>query len=216
MKKHQKVLLGIMSLSLAGGIGTAVALNFTASGDKTTSLPTDSAIYLYWGTDEQNTATTVKVDNFTKDVAQYRPLVVAPQSSKTVAGTVTVTFTLEAGQKTTGGATASSDASGNTYVIPGLTMKVYESQSSDFDSESSYSYKGESKSNSVVSLSVESSAANASGSATFNVTATESQHQTTTHWYLLEFIWNGTRPNQNEVFGGNLTISQSFNATTNA
>ncbi len=204
MKKHQKVLLGIMTLSLAGGTGTAVALKFNASGDKTTSVPTDDAIYLYWGDKNQSDATTAEVKDFEANVPQYRPLVVAPQSSKDVYGKVELKFSLSLGKK---GQTAEN------HVLTGLTVTVYEADSTNFDSENSYSYKTDDKvdEGTVVVTLAAPTANETTGTTQFFITES-SEKQTTTKWYLIKFLWDGTRPGQNETFGGNLDISQTFTA----
>ena len=114
MNTKSKVLIGLMALSLLGGVGSTLAL--TRTGASATGQPGafDQAIYLYWGS-EQSSVTLSNVENLQKDVAQYRYLEVSPKSTKTVAGNVQLTFALAASE-------------GN-HHIKGLKVSVYKTES---------------------------------------------------------------------------------------
>ncbi len=109
MKKHQKVLLGLMVLGLAGGIGTTLALTRNAADTSSISGGTDQAIYLNWGS-ETETTTANEVKDFKAKEAQYGYLVLAPKVSSTLTGKVTLTFTLSLGTNN---------------ELPGFTISVY-------------------------------------------------------------------------------------------
>ncbi len=49
MKKHQKVLLGLMVLGLAGTVGTTFALTRKSATSSIDGNGTDAAIYVEWG-----------------------------------------------------------------------------------------------------------------------------------------------------------------------
>ncbi len=231
MKKHQKVLLGIMALSLAGGIGTAIALTFK-DGTGSTTIPTDDAIYLYWGTEEQNKSTNVEVANFVSGVKQYRGLVVAPQSSKGANGTVTITFKLSATDPSAAQAAGENLDVTKKYSLAGLSVKVFEVKKFDFElvsgtddsgsSWSSYSYVGSEElvetdgatKNLVATM--EWTNGDATDDTNFGVGTAQSSTSATdgvntwNHYYTLAFEWDGTPVETDETFGGILNITQTF------
>ena len=110
MKTKLAVLVGLMALSAAGTVGGALALTRNSATSSGTAGSFDKAIYLYWSS-ESTTASLANVDDLSAGVAQYRYLSVTPKSSKSVAGTVTLTFTLASGGE-------------NTHM-EGLTVNVY-------------------------------------------------------------------------------------------
>lgn len=194
MKKHQKFLVGLMILGLAGGVGTAFALNYKDATDTTHSEQTDQAIYLYWGTDEQNTAVKTEVKDLAKDTAQYRCVVVAPQASKSLKGTVTVNFELVTG--------------GDNYELPGLTVAIYSTATYQTNKPSD-----ENEKNAITTLEI---GGTVSHNATFDVNPlTEQANHTVTKYYVLEFLWDGSGVSSaDKQFGGSLKLSQSFTKAT--
>lgn len=194
MKKHQKVLLGLMVLGLAGGVGTAVALTRTAA---TSSIDygTDQAIYLNWGTNDQNTATAVEVGNFSAGVTQYRCLVVATKLSKAVTGTVYIKFTLATEDKT---------------ELPGFKVGIY---SIDSYANADDSLASATKAGTLLSTLDITSAA--TYTATFDVDGEASTEPT--HYYGLGFTYDGTALSGTDTtFGGSLKITQTFKTTAEA
>lgn len=193
MKKHQKFLVGLMILGLAGGVGTAFALNYKDASGTTHSEQTDQAIYLYWGTDEQNTAVKAEVKELEKDTAQYRCLVVAPQASKSLSGTVTVNFGLVTG--------------GDNYELPGLTVAIY--------STANYQVVKPTTEGETTAIATLEIGKTTTYEATFAVEPlAEKANHTVTKYYVLEFLWDGTGVSSaNKTFGGSLKISQSFAKT---
>ncbi len=208
MKKHQKVLLGIMALSLAGGTGTAIALNFTGANSESVSNGTDEAIYLYWGTDTQKTNVSAEVKNLEANVPQYRGLVVSPKSSNALTGYVKLEFKLEL---TDNQNKASSD--GKSYALPGLTVNVYEVTDYEFNGSS---YTGESKTEDNTFQGALKASGGSELSFEFFVEAKNqddthiSNYKETTKYYTLEFKWDGTDIESNQIFGGTLNIKQTF------
>ena len=187
MKKRQKVLLGLMALGLVGGIGSAVALTRTAAEQKNTSLGTDKAVYLYW--DENTTAknSIAEVENLTANSTEYRYIVVAPKMSKTLEGTVSITFTL------------SVDSSRN-QELAGLTVDITENSSADKNGTAVVNgYTG--------SLNLTETGKN-TATATFDVNG--ASDAAPTKYYKIGFTWDGTSVSDGKTFGGSLGISQSF------
>ena len=103
------VLIGVMACALAGGVGSALALTRTGANAAGGTGAFDQAVQLYWG-HESTTATISNVEDLSAGVAQYRGLTVSPQTTKSLAGNVELTFTLSA----TAG-----------HHIKGLTVSVY-------------------------------------------------------------------------------------------
>ena len=105
----KKALIGLMALSLAGTVGSVLALT-SVGANKTVNAGLDSAIYLYWG--EGSTSATIEnVTDLAPGVAQYRELTVAPRASASVAGTLTVNFAITCGEDNS---------------VNGLSFKVFE------------------------------------------------------------------------------------------
>ncbi len=215
MKKHQKVLLGIMALSLAGGTGTAIALNFTGANSESVSNGTDEAIYLYWGDEKQNTAVKAEVNNLVANETQYRCLVVAPKSSKDLTGWVKLTFELAATDSS--GIASSADKS---YALPGLTVTIYETSKCEFDGTSYSASSRKAGDQKGTALTTTSSSVgetsfgfevNTENSASID---DSSMFKTNTHYYTIEFVWDGEGVDaDNEIFGGTLNITQEFTTT---
>lgn len=195
MKKHQKVLLGLASLGLVGGVGTALALTRTdATTQSLNGNDTDGAVYLYWGTETENNAAKAEVKDLEANVAQYRCVVVAPKTSASVSGTVSVTFTLS---------TSAADSENNKKAteLPGFSVAIYKEES----------YSTSSVSTTALST-LDTSTETKQYTASFDV----AKGSTTTAYYTLEFLWNGSAVSDSNTydFGGSLTISQSFVAAS--
>ena len=191
MNTKSKVLVGLMALSLLGGVGSALAL--TRTGASATGQPGafDKAIYLYWG-HEASSAEVANVQNLQPLVAQYRYLEVSPQSTKTVAGNVTLTFTLA---QTAG-----------EHHLQGLTVSVYKTASLATDETVAGLIDG-------VSAAPVLTASNLSGTTTFAVEAAENAHETKAY-YAIAINWSGANDAEHETYtlSGSLTIAQSFAA----
>lgn len=190
MKKHQKILIGLMALGLVGGIGTTLALTRTGANSTVDGQGTDQAIYLNWGTEEQNTALKTEIKDLKANVAQYRCLVVTPKASATLSGTVNLTFTLGVKDKT---------------ELPGLSVNVY--SVADYTIEAVIEDDNNKK---VGTLAIGDDTSSLDTS--FDVgdsTATASFE--TKKFYTLEFTWDGSGlTGTDTTFGGTLSIAQSF------
>ncbi len=216
MKKHQKVLLGIMALSLAGGTGTAIALSFTGANSESVSNGTDQAIYLYWGDEKQNAAVKAEVNNLVANETQYRCLVVAPKSSKDLTGYVKLAFSLELKD-----AKNNTSSDGKSYALPGLTVTIYETSKCEFDG-TSYSVSSRKAADLRGTALTTTSSSVGETSFGFEVNTTEenvvvddsSMFKTNTHYYTIEFVWDGEGVDTDkEIFGGTLNIAQEFTTT---
>ena len=188
MKKKLKGLIGLMSVCAVGAISGAFALERQGANVSGTAGHYDQAVYLYWG-GAQSSLELAPCDELTANVAEYRYFAVAPQTTKSVAGTVTVSFEL-------------AENSGD-YHISGLTVKVYGAdQQINDENKGTYVVEG----NLVATL----TSAAKTGSDTFSVTANTEKH-TTTKYYAVEVVYDGTFVS-GKTLGGTLVIGQSFEA----
>lgn len=191
MKKHQKILIGLMALGLVGGIGATLALTRTDANGSYTGQGTDSAIYLNWGDSDQQAAVTAEVKNLNANEADYRYVVVAPKASTSVKGTISVTFTL-----------STSTVESKTTVLTGLTVGVYSAKLTD-------NVLGK---DGTVLFTLKDADVDADAKTGRTYTATFAVDGSTTidtKYYALEFIYDGSSIGEN-TFGGSLAVSQSF------
>lgn len=188
MNKKGIVLIGLMSLCLAGGAGGAFALTRNAGTATGTAGAFDKAIYLNWASDSSS-VTINDVQNLSAGTAQYRSLTVAPKSTKSVAGTVTLTFTLAA---TTG-----------SYHIKGLSVKAYET--AELVSEN-YATAIEGK-----TAAAEVKEGTLTSTINISITTGAATHETT-KYYVLAINWDGSNDSEHTDYtmSGCVTISQSF------
>ena len=186
MKKRSKILIGVMSLSLLGAVGSALALTRNSATASSTSPSFDSAIYLYWDHEASTSATISDIPSISVNSPVYRYLTVSPKSSKSVAVTVTVSFAL---------------AALTDCVITGLTVDVFETASLANDSTVAGLING-------VSATPALSPSNLSGNATFSVSSSASAHETQ-KFYAIRVNYDGTAA-PGATLGGLVTITQSF------
>lgn len=184
MKKHQKVLLGIMALSLAGGIGTAIALTRNAAAQQPINGNTDTAVYLYWGS-KQTTATFASVKDLEPDTPVYRHLTVSPQVSANLKGKVTLTFTL---------------APKTNHVLTGLKVGVYKVDTAEKETDLG-----------TAACTLTASTTEVTGTASFDVETQSATHEDVAY-YTIEFVYDGTQIAEDENYGGTLTVTQAFAA----
>lgn len=194
MKLSKILILSLgMALCAGGAIGTAVAEISKAPATSNSSAVYDKAIYLYWG-HESDTASLADMETLSTNVPQYRHLVVSPQSSKSVSGNVTVTFTL--------GTIA---VQGKTAVSKGISVSVYEiTPDNNFTEETIASYiSGDPEC--VVTT------AQPSGTAQFAIATSTEVHETVQH-YAIKVVYDGSKMGDGEELSAKLTISQDFAA----
>ncbi len=196
MKKHQKVLLGLMVLGLAGTVGTTFALTRKSATSSINGNGTDTAIYVTWG--KNATTDFAEVEDLEAKKPVYRYVVMQSNSSKSLAGTLSLTFTLNVGQQET------AVADTNNYVLTGLTVDIY---SVDTYQKTSFSTEGDNPTDTKLAT------LDATTTNTYQhdvtITASEST-QTINKYYTLVFTWDGTPIGDGNTFGGYLAISQSF------
>ena len=183
------VLLGVMACALAGGVGSAIALTRTGANAAGGTGAFDQAVYLYWG----HGATSASIDNvedLSPSVPQYRGLTVSPQSTKTVAGNVQISFELE----TTAG----------DHHIKGLTVSVYKIDAA-FDAGTV-----ETQILGKVAAPVLNES-NLTGSTNLAVAASENPHETI-GYYAIKVEWSGASDLENPGYtlDCGITISQNF------
>ena len=183
------VLVGVMACALAGGVGSALALTRTGASAAGNSGAFDQAIYLYWG-HESTTATISDVENLSAGVAQYRGLTVSPQSTKTVAGNVRLTFTLA--------------ATAGDHHIKGLTINVYK-----IDAEFNAGTVATQISGKVAAPVLNEAAP--TGYTDLAVAVSENVHETV-GYYAIEVAWSGANDGEHPGYtlDCSLTIAQSF------
>jgi len=195
MSKKKTVLLAAMGVALLGVAGSALALTYkSATQTKTGAL--DSAIYLYWGSGSTN-ATVSDVESLKAGTNQYRSLTVAPKSSKSVAGTVTVTYTFDVGDS------IEENGVSKTSSLKGLTFNVYET-ASEVTSPSSSDCAG----TPATTLTIEDDNDH-TATTIFTISSGDAAHETA-KYYVLEFSYSGVQMTDGHAFGGGVIISQSF------
>lgn len=192
MKTKRKVLIGLMALCLAGSVGGVLALTRQQASGTGTTGAFDKAVYLYWGS-KQDSVTLGAVENLTANTAQYKYLSVTPESSKTVSGTVTLSFTLA--------------ATNATNHLKGLTVSVYETASLADDDHVASLIDG-------VTPTPVLDEDHLTGTATFSVTATNNAVNVTNKYYAIKVLWTGANDSAHTTYtlGGTVTIAQSFAA----
>ena len=184
-----KVLIGVMALALVGGVGSSLALTRTGANAAARTGAYDGAINLYWG-HESTTASIANVEDLAAGVAQYRGLTVSPQSSKSVAGNVRLTFTLE--------------ASTGTHHIKGLTVSVYKIDAA-FDAENVVTQIGEKVASPVLDEE------HLTGTTDLAVSTAANVHETV-GYYAIKVLWSGVNDGEHPTYDldASITISQSF------
>lgn len=92
MKFSKKLLVGLMSVALMGGVASTLALTYQAA-NQSTSGNVDSAIYLNWGSEESID----DIENLGPTTYEHRRVTVAtPAKSNGVTKIGKITFTLKA------------------------------------------------------------------------------------------------------------------------
>ena len=182
------VLIGVMACALVGGVGSALALSRTGANAAGNAGAFDQAVYLYWG-HESTTASINNVENLQPSTPQYRGLTVSPQSTKTVAGNVQLTFTL---------------APTANHHIKGLTVSVYKIDA-EFDAENVAAQIAGKVAAPVLNES------NLSDSTNLAVSAAANPHETI-GYYAIKVEWTGANDLDHEEYtlDCGITISQAF------
>ena len=184
-----KILIGVMACALVGGVGSAVALSRSGAGGTGQTGAFDEAVYLYWG-HEATTATIDNVENLEAGVAQYRGLTVSPQSTKSVAGNVQLTFTLA--------------ATFGEHHLKGLSVSVYKIDAA-FDAGTVETQIGEKVAQPVLDED------HLSGVANLAIAANATAHETV-GYYAIKVLWTGANDpgHLGYTLDATLTIAQAF------
>ena len=194
MKKKLKALVAMMSLCAVGAVGSAFAAG-EWSRTSTTANPGagnyDQAIYLYWdsGNNTQNVEGISDITTLSGGSTAYEYLTVAPKSTKTVAGTVTISFLLEA-----------SDG----CQVTGLSIGVYEVDA--FPETRNDTTAAEKIDSEDATLKCTITPSDYNKSTTFSVTAGSAK--VSPHYYIMAVSYAGGATK----LGGRVTISQDFGA----
>lgn len=190
MTRKRKGLIALMALSLTAGVGSALALTVTpATGAIERNV--DGAVYFNWDQEKITSISDLK-----GGIAQYTSFSASVESTKSVTGTVTISFTLS----------AETTQAGKTAVLTGLTISVYET-AGIIDSQ----HTAETLINGKDALFTLKSG-QLTNNATFTVSAAAAKH-TTTQAYVLKFLYDGSQLGANDVLDGKVTLNSSF-ATT--
>lgn len=200
MKKSKLILLSLgMAVCAAGGAGAAYAAITKQQATSSSTASYDKAIYLYWDSESSSSASLSDMTTLETNVPQYRYLAVSPKSSKSVAGTVTLTFTLST--------VADAD---KTAVMKGLKVTVYQiSEAATSETLATLAAAGTQK----CELDTTSAAdpAVTSGTATFTVSADSAVHETVAH-YAIKVVYDGSVSSADEKLSAQLNIHQTFAA----
>ena len=177
-----------MALCLAGTAGGVFALTRNAATPSVTTGAFDKAVYLYWTTGNSSLSLS-NITDLSAGAPQYRYLTVAPQTTKSVTGTVRLDFTLAA------------EASKH---MKGLTVSVYETSALATDQTVEGLIDG-------VTAAPVLTEANGTGYATFSVASSSTAHETP-KYYAIEVVWSGSNDSEHTDYplGATLTIAQSF------
>ena len=162
MKKHQKFLVGLMLLGLAGGVGTALAMT-REDASASHELGTDQTIYLYWDTEDNNSVVSA-VNELSAAKPEYRNVVVAPKASTSASGRVKVSFALSVP---------------NDNVLTGLEISIYDTDA----------YLAKEGKDNIASATLSSATG---GTLTKDYEFDVSGSSTTVKYYLLKFLWDGS------------------------
>ena len=183
------VLIGVMGVAMVGGVGSALALTRTGASAAANPAAFDSAINLFWG-HESTTASISNVQNLSAGTPQYRGLTVSPESTKSVAGNVRLTFTLA---KTTGD-----------YHIKGLTVSVYKIAAAFNEATVETQIDG-------VTPAPVLSEGNLSGTTDLAIVAGANAHETV-GYYAIKVAWTGANDAEHPAYtlDCGITITQAF------
>ena len=183
-------LIGAMVVCLAGSVGTVFALTRNSAAATGTSGNFDQAINLYWG-HESTTATIDNCENLVQNRPVYRYLTVSPKSSKSVAGNVTLSFTMA--------------AKSAANFVDGMTVKVYQTATLATDETIASALNANPA---KVTLDKD----HLTGQTSFAVVASnDDQTHETTAYYAIELVYDGTEV-AGKTLSGSITIAQSFGA----
>ena len=192
MKKLKKFLMVFgMALCLGGGVGAALATVTSHAGSGSGSGSFDSAIKLTWG-NHQSSVTLDDMTDLAVNVPSYRWLTVAPEATKSVAGNVTVDFTLAVGAV----------QQGSTGTIKGLTVSIYATASLPTD---------EASAKTLITGVVPTPVLNVDNPTGNVVIPVATGTTAPTKYYVIEVVYDGTGEST-KVLAGKLTIHQSFGA----
>lgn len=189
MKTKKKFLIGLMSLCLLAGTGTALALSVTkAEGQVNQSV--DSAVVFSWGQD-----TIPSISSLKGGVAQYTFFNAKVDSTKSVQGRVTLNFNLS----------AETTQAGKTAVLTGLTATVYQADSEvTAGNAADYAVAG--------NLKATLTSGSPNGSAYFDVNPTAGAANLTRGYYVVKLLYDGTALGANQVLDGKVTIVSAWGA----
>ena len=190
MGLKKKALIGLMAVSLAGCVvGGALALTRNGATGNGVAPAFDEAVYLYWDAGVATSATLTDIPNISVGTPVYRKLVVSPQSTKSVAGYVDLTFTM---------------AAADGKVATGLSVAIYDTGTtsvdlSDDDEIATYCVDGNLQ---------ETLDASAEKVVSFQVSASDAVHTTVNNYVLKVVYAGGVGPGQQ--LGATVSIAQSF------
>ena len=191
MGLKKKALIGLMAVSLAGCVvGGALALTRNGATGNGVAPAFDEAVYLYWDAGVATSATLTDIPNISVGTPVYRKLVVSPQSTKSVAGYVDLTFTM---------------AAADGKVATGLSVAIYDTGStsvdlSDDDAITTYCVAGNLR---------QTLDASAPKTVSFEVEPSNNAVHTTANNYVLKVVYaGGVGPGQQ--LGATVSIAQSF------
>ena len=187
MGLKSKALIGLMAVCLLGGIGGAVALTTTAANGSVKNN-VDSAVVFSWNQDS-----IPSIESLKGGVRQYSYVGATVNSTKSVAGTVTISFTL-----------AAQDVNAKTGVLTGLSVTVYQA-SAEITSENVATYAVDGNKQFVLD------ATHLTNNATFTVAAGDANHATSSY-FAIAFDYDGSPIGASETLSGTVTLDSAWGA----
>ena len=185
MGLKRNALIGVMALCLLGSVGGAVALTTTAANGAIKNN-VDSAVVFSW-----NQNSIPSIESLKGGVRQYSYVGATVNSSKSVAGTVTISFTL-----------AAQDANAKTGVLTGLTVTVYQA-SAEITSENVATYAVDGNKQ------FELDGSHLTGNATFTVDDDSASHATSAY-FAIAFDYDGSPIGADETLSGTVTLNSAW------
>lgn len=190
MGLKKRALIGLMAVSLAGCVvGGALALTRNGATGNGVAPAFDEAVYLYWDAGVATSATLTDIPSISVGTPVYRKLVVSPQSTKSVAGYVDLTFTM---------------AAADGKVATGLSVAIYDTGSTSVDLSSD-----EAIATYCVAGNLQQTLdASAPKTVSFAVATSSNVHTTANNYVLKVMYAGGVGPGQQ--LGATVSIAQSF------
>jgi len=190
MKLSKILILSLgMALCAGGAVGAAVAFDQTSASIADQTAVVDKAAQLYWGAGESS-ADILPVTNL-DSTPQFRFLEVSPKTTKTLAGTVTLSFSVA--------------AYGEHGVCTGVTAEVWEITSVEKNAETIAATIA------AKDVSYRKATISGAGSDSFGISVSANT-SSVTNYYAIKMAYDGSYPGDGNSVSARMTVHQAFAA----